>query len=318
LPGPTLPPETTLVASTTAAGWSNLDGYVVEGRLAEFYHHSTPDPTVAFHLNGVTSVEWKRSRRFTRFVSEPGALTIVPPGSENAFRTDRPSRWLVWAIDQQWLQLLAEQEWKTRGVRLEIIEAFNNRGAELWTLGQRLAAQICAPVAGSRLYVEALKTQIAVHLLWNHSSLTCREPEPASRLNDVRLRRVVDFIHASLGNEISLAELAEVAELSPSYFLSVFKEATGKTPHRYLTEQRVAKACELLRSPHCSVVDVSLAVGFSSQSHLTTVFRRFMKTTPSAYREEVLGMRSPGRGPVCSQSGRAAQHRLDRKNKERG
>jgi AraC-like DNA-binding protein len=40
-------------------------------------------------------------------------------------------------------------------------------------------------------------------------------------------------------------------------------------------------------------VDIGLAVGFSSQSHLTTVFRRFMKTTPAAYREEVLGLRSP-------------------------
>ena len=65
----------------------------------------------------------------------------------------------------------------------------------------------------------------------------------------------------------------------------------GKTPHRYLTEQRIARACQLLHNPHCSLVDVSLTVGFSSQSHLTTVFRRFMKTTPAAYREEVLGVR---------------------------
>ena len=40
-------------------------------------------------------------------------------------------------------------------------------------------------------------------------------------------------------------------------------------------------------------MDISLAVGFSSQSHMTTVFRRFMKTTRAAYREEVLGLRMP-------------------------
>jgi AraC family transcriptional regulator len=99
---------------------------------------------------------------------------------------------------------------------------------------------------------------------------------------------VVDYIRSSLGDEISLGALAELASLSPNYFLSAFRRATGKTPHRYLTEQRIAKACELLHHPHRSIVDVSLAVGFSSQSHLTAVFHRFLKTTPAAYREEVL------------------------------
>ena len=55
----------------------------------------------------------------------------------------------------------------------------------------------------------------------------------------------------------------------------------------------VVKACELLHNPYRSIVEISLAVGFSSQSHLTTVFRRFVKTTPAAYREAVLGIRDP-------------------------
>ena len=80
---------------------------------------------------------------------------------------------------------------------------------------------------------------------------------------------------------------------APTVENTAFKRTTGRTPHRYLTELRIAKACELLQNPHRSIVDVSLAVGFSSQSHLTTVFRRLMKTTPAAYREEVLGLRSP-------------------------
>jgi AraC family transcriptional regulator len=53
---------------------------------------------------------------------------------------------------------------------------------------------------------------------------------------------------------------------------------------------RVARACELLHDPRRPITDVSLAVGFSSQSHLTEVFRRTMKTTPAAYRREVLGL----------------------------
>ena len=110
------------------------------------------------------------------------------------------------------------------------------------------------------------------------------------RLPDARLRGVIDFLDASLASEISLGDLADVAGLSPNYFLSAFKKATGKTPHRFLTEKRVAKACELLRNPQLSIVDVALAVGFSSQSHFTTVFGRFMKTTPASYRAHILGL----------------------------
>jgi AraC-like DNA-binding protein len=146
-----------------------------------------------------------------------------------------------------------------------------------------------SPIPGSRLYAEALKTQLALHLLWNYSSLPRQDQKRAERLTDPRLRRVVAYIRSSLGSEVSLEALAELANLSPNYFLSAFRRATGKTPHRYLTEQRVAKACELLHNPHRSIVEVSLAVGFSSQSHLTTVFRRVLNTTPAAYREEVLG-----------------------------
>ena len=115
---------------------------------------------------------------------------------------------------------------------------------------------------------------------------------PEEKLADPRLRRVIEYLHGSFAEEISLDGLALVAGLSPNYFLHAFKQTTGQTPHRYLTELRIAKACELLHNPYWSIVEISLTVGFSSQSHLTTVFRRFVKTTPAAYREEVLGIRA--------------------------
>jgi AraC family transcriptional regulator len=115
---------------------------------------------------------------------------------------------------------------------------------------------------------------------------------------DPRIRRVVDYIHSSLGDEISLDALAAVAGLSPSYFLGAFKQAMGRTPHRYLTEQRIARACERLQDPHRSITEVAFYVGFSSQSHLTSVFRRYTKTTPAAYRNKVLGLRRTAEDPM--------------------
>jgi AraC family transcriptional regulator len=274
-----------------------VQAVLVDCQLADFYRHSCPFHVVAFLLSGTTKVEWKRGGRFTRFVSEPGSLTIIPAGDDHYFRTDRRTRTLVWMIDPNWLQSIAEQEWGPGEPTVEILEAYNHRDAEFWALGQQLAARMLSPIPGSRLYAEALNTQLALHLLWNYSSLPRQDEKRAEVLTDPRLRRVIDYIRSSPETEISLGELAELAGLSPNYFLSAFRRATGRTPHRYLTEQRVARACELLHNPHRSIVDVALAVGFSSQSHLTTVFRRFLKTTPAAYREEVLGRHPDGVGP---------------------
>jgi AraC family transcriptional regulator len=286
-----LPPgEMQVVASTQSVGWDHLHGVITAGRLEDFFDYSAPFHSVGFCLCGATTVEWKRGTRLTRFQAQPGELLITPSGEGNSIRHQDANEAFSCCLSPGRLQSLAAQEWETNGKPIEIVAGFH-RDAELWRLGQRLAERLRSPIAGSRLFAEALVTQIAIKLLWNYSSLPRPTDTPEEKLTDPRLRRVIDFLQSSYGEEISLDGLAQVAGLSPNYFLLAFKQTTGQTPHRYLTELRIAKARELLEDPHRSIVEISLAVGFSSQSHLTTVFRRFMKTTPAAYREEVLGLR---------------------------
>jgi AraC family transcriptional regulator len=315
-PLPTRPPGVTVVASTLTSGWAEVLALIVEGTVTSFHSHSSSLHTVAFHLSGTTMVEWKHGGRFTRYLSEPGSLTVIPAGVQHDFRTRRTARALVWMINPDWLHTIAEQEWGQADPAIEIVDVFNSRDAEFWDLGAQLAARIESPIPGTRLYAEALNTQLAIHFLSNYSSLARHDTGRSERPADPRLRRVTDYIRRSLGNEISLAALAALAGLSPNYFLSAFRRATGKTPHRYLTEQRLAKACELLHNPHSSIVDVSLAVGFSSQSHLTSVFRRFLKTTPAAYRQQVLGCQFDGGGSFRENrvAGAAASFALLRSN----
>jgi AraC family transcriptional regulator len=105
---------------------------------------------------------------------------------------------------------------------------------------------------------------------------------------DPRLLRVIDFMADRLGERLSLSDLARVAGLSPNHFARVFKRTFGMAPHRYLLEQRIACACELLGDPRHSLAEVSYAVGFSSQSHFNMVFRRYLRTTPALYRQRIL------------------------------
>jgi AraC family transcriptional regulator len=285
-----------VVASSGTAAGSAGYAALLEGRLPDFYQHQSPFTFVSFGLKGTARVEWKRGTRLSRFLGSPGGFTITPHGEDNSFCMDRPMQILSVVFGAEELRALAEREWRHVGPAIEISPVYHQTMPEVVTLGQTYASLLRSPRKGGGLYVETLWTQVAIQLLWNYSSLPRQGEAWVERLCDGRLKRVVEYLDVSLASEVSLGDLADVAGLSPNYFLTAFKKATGKTPHRFLTEMRVTKARELLANPQMPIAQVALAVGYSSQSHLTTVFRRFMKTTPASYRTQVLGL-EPDEGP---------------------
>jgi AraC family transcriptional regulator len=99
-----------------------------------------------------------------------------------------------------------------------------------------------------------------------------------------RLRRVCDFVWEHLEERIRLSDLAAQVGLSPYHFLRAFKAATGQTPHAYVLGSRIAEAKRLLTQTDDSLAEIAAAVGFSSQSHLATQFRRATGVTPGTFR----------------------------------
>jgi AraC family transcriptional regulator len=291
-----MPPKgQTIVASTTALGWDSVHGAILDGRIEELFDWSANGPMVLLALKGAAQLDWRRGNRFSRIGLKSGDVLVAPPGDCSRIRTSQPIELFCCPIGMEVLTDIADRGWPAHRPDFQITEGLNRHDPELWELGSRLAARIRTNTPGSRPAAEALQTLIAVHLLENYSTLARPDDDPEG-LADHRLRPIVDYIHQNLCADVSLETLAGLAGLSPNYFLGAFREATGLTPHRYVTELRVARACELLRDPHRPITEVSLAVGFASQSHLTEVFRRTLKTTPAAYRREALGLSRDGNG----------------------
>jgi AraC-like DNA-binding protein len=92
------------------------------------------------------------------------------------------------------------------------------------------------------------------------------------------------YIAENLAKPLSVASLAARVNLSRNYFLAAFKATLGVTPHRYINQQRTAKAAELLTRTDFSMAEIAISVGFADQSHLTRNFSRLLGKTPSAYR----------------------------------
>jgi AraC family transcriptional regulator len=103
-------------------------------------------------------------------------------------------------------------------------------------------------------------------------------------LTHIQLQQVLDYIQTHLDRDLSLAELAETLNLSPTYFASAFKQAIEISPRQYVIQQRVEQAKLMLSKTDLAIADIALQVGFSSQSHLTQQFKRLTGVTPKQIR----------------------------------
>src|SRR5215471_11338015 len=140
---------------------------------------------------------------------------------------------------------------------------------------------------GGRLYGESLGAALAVHIL-RHYGTSPRAPAiHKGGLASRPLKRVIEYINEHLQDELSLVELSRIAKLSPHHFATAFKASTGISPHSYVIERRIDRARDLLLQKEKTIPEIAVAVGFSSQSHLTANFRRTMGVTPRKFRESV-------------------------------
>ena len=103
-------------------------------------------------------------------------------------------------------------------------------------------------------------------------------------LSPARLRRVLDHIELHLDESLSLRQLAVLARLSPNHFAAQFRLNTGLPPHRYVMQRRITRAKELVVDGRLPLVEISCSLGFPSQAHFTTTFRKLVGATPGAYR----------------------------------
>jgi AraC family transcriptional regulator len=134
---------------------------------------------------------------------------------------------------------------------------------------------------GSALYVEAVATQLAVHLLRNYASVTFREPSGKGRLSPAQVSRLTEYIDNRLHESPNLETLAAVAGMGVWSFTRQFRESFGRSPHAYLIERRIDRARRLLAQGCMPIKEVALTCGFADQAHMTRVFQTHLHTTPS-------------------------------------
>lgn len=108
---------------------------------------------------------------------------------------------------------------------------------------------------------------------------------PATGKEPRYVKLAQDYLKSHYAENVSLAELSGVTNLSPYYLLRVFHKQVGCPPHEYQTQLRIAHAKKLIRDGN-SISEAALETGFFDQSHFSRNFKRIVGFTPGQYLSE--------------------------------
>ncbi|MDJ0696592.1 AraC family transcriptional regulator [Mastigocoleus sp. MO_188.B34] len=169
--------------------------------------------------------------------------------------------------------------------RLELIPHFIKPDPLINGIAMALKSELKLQQQANQLYVNSLTTSLSIHLIKNYSTFERSLREYENGLSKYKLRQVLDYINSHMDREIRLSGLATMVDMSKYYFLKLFKQSMGITPHQYVIKQRIEKAKQLLRQDKLSVIEVAAECGFSNQSHFAKVFHKNVGITPRAYRK---------------------------------
>ncbi len=202
------------------------------------------------------------------FDARPNSLAFVPAGCDVLSES---------AQGGEYLRII-----RSDGTPLTGNQAFNNRI-------DRLAITVA-----SRLRCALLKSTPeddceawALALAERASATGALETAPQDAITGKRMRLLDEFIDAGLDGPLTVQAMARLLGLSEGYFMRAFKQATGKSPHSYLIDRRLARARALMRDSTAELTDITYRCGFSSQAHMTHAFKQRLGTTPATLRKQL-------------------------------
>ena len=114
-----------------------------------------------------------------------------------------------------------------------------------------------------------------------------REAKPHIWTSDERMKQVLRYIHEHIADRIDVEDLADMASITKTYFIRLFKQEFGLSPVQYINLKKVERAQLLLYTTDCSVKEVAYKLGFSDHSYFIRLFHKVAGITPQEYRRQL-------------------------------
>ncbi|MGD7706326.1 helix-turn-helix domain-containing protein [Microlunatus sp. Y2014] len=269
-----------VVCRVRRAGWYELDGtWVLPERVTPAY--------VLFMINFGTAEFTEADRRFTL---GPGQTLLTSPHVVQSGRAR--STELALSVVHFTAHSRGLPDAPPLAGLPSVITSSGPRHRRIARLGRRIADELSRGATGDRDLTPAMLaangtcSQLVAEL-WRTAVAQGWQPaeEPARAEADLaRLRPALELIGERYAEPLTVAELAAVVHLHPTYFAQLFRRTIGLSPGRYLSHVRLAHARELLLGTGLGIDQVAMRTGHGSASYLSRVFRAAEGVPPGTYR----------------------------------
>jgi AraC family transcriptional regulator len=239
--------------------------------------------TVQLHLRPVSPVKfWVQGRPVPVEAAQEGSVSIMHLEHE-------PSMYLGSAFDmvQFYVSRGALDEFadENDGCRCEtLIWPFGEVDLGLKNLASCLLPVLERPELSSELYVDHLVFAAHAYIARTYGGIKIAPSIVRGGLAPWQLHRATEMLKANLDGQIALSQVARECKLSVSHFVRAFKQTTGQPPYRWLLQQRIDAAKELLLHSALPMVEIALKCGFADQACFIRAFRKLLDTTPGEWR----------------------------------
>ncbi len=215
-----------------------------------------------------------------------GSFYIAPPDTTAEWRSEGDHELLMLSVPKERVfALLCDGDECPEEDPLRSLYARDIFDGMLSRTIEELWREISSGKAGSGLKFDGLfLTLLGTLSELSESCEAIGEPKSGVKLDQKRLRRVMEYIEEHFAENISVQDLAGVACLSLHHFSRAFASTTNISPYQYVTNRRLTAGKKFLEDEDLSLTEVALMCGFASQSHFTTKFKEHLGLTPGLYR----------------------------------
>ncbi len=284
-------PKGTVLSSSVDLGWQGITVELHSLPASEYPEHYIQGHRLAVMRRGKPiTYEWQDGSSWKRKQTYPGAFFLQSHGDLNTPRWFEPFEIIAIALDPSFVARCFQDNINCNQLRFQECRA--EYDAYIAQFAAHFEAELLNNNYGGTLYGESLALAFSLYLLEkhsvpkdtrmrNHSTLL---PRPQGKLSSLQLKEVIEYIHAYLGKELSLTELATQLNLSTFHFARLFKKSLGLSPHKYVLQNRIERAKKLITVSHnLPLSDIALQTGFYDQTHFGKAFKKYVGVSPKVF-----------------------------------
>lgn len=243
---------------------------------------------VAVHLERFDSYEyWEDGKAAPVSTIGQGQAIIYDIKRQPTFHLNSPFHSVHFYLPTGALHALADEAETDRVEELRYSPAVPFTDPMLRGMAEALLPAFSQPQHVSRLLMDHAMLAVGHHIACTYGGMRPFRVAAKGGLTALQERRAKEFLAANLTGDLALADVARQCGLSASQFSKAFRKSAGMPPHRWLIQQRIARAKSLLRRGDLTLAETAFACGFSNQSHFTHAFTSWTGFSPAAWRRAV-------------------------------